>query len=47
VDEVSCMGRNTQGVKLIALGEDEELVGLERIAEAEAETGEFGVSSED
>lgn len=47
VDEVSCMGRNTQGVKLIALGEDEKLVGLERIAEAEAETGEFGVSSED
>jgi len=33
VDEVSMMGRNTQGVKLISLGEDEQLVGMERIVE--------------
>jgi len=31
VDEISSMGRNTQGVKLIALGEDEKLSGVERI----------------
>jgi hypothetical protein len=27
------MGRNTQGVRLIALAEDERLVGIERIVE--------------
>ncbi len=32
-DEVSVQGRNTQGVKLIALREEEQLVGLERIVE--------------
>jgi len=32
VDEISIMGRNTQGVKLISLGEDEKLSGVERIA---------------
>ncbi len=32
VDEVSEMGRNTQGVKLISLGEGEKLSGIERIA---------------
>lgn len=42
VAEISVMGRNTQGVKLISLGKDERLSGLERIAniqedEAEAE----------
>jgi DNA gyrase subunit A len=31
VDEVSIMGRNTQGVKLITLGEGEKLTGIERI----------------
>ena len=31
VDEVSIMGRNTQGVKLISLGENEKLSGIERI----------------
>ena len=39
VVEVSMMGRNTQGVKLIALGEDEQLVGMERIVE-DGEGGE-------
>jgi DNA gyrase subunit A len=33
VDEVSTMGRNTQGVRLIALSQGESLVGVERIAE--------------
>jgi DNA gyrase subunit A len=43
---ISVLGRNTQGVKLISLGEDEKLVGLERIEEpelngdGEAEAGE-------
>ncbi|HEB59294.1 MAG TPA: DNA gyrase subunit A [Gammaproteobacteria bacterium] len=32
VDEISEMGRNTQGVKLISLGEGEKLSGIERIA---------------
>lgn len=32
VDEISIMGRNTQGVKLISLSEDETLSGVERIA---------------
>ena len=32
-DEVSVLGRNTQGVKLIAVREEEHLVGLERIVE--------------
>jgi len=31
VDEISIMGRNTQGVKLISLGEGEKLSGIERI----------------
>ncbi len=31
VDEISIMGRNTQGVKLISLGEEEKLSGIEKI----------------
>ena len=46
-EEVSCMGRNTQGVTLIAVGEDEKLVGLERIVEADEAEGELGVTSEE
>ncbi|MFA7387006.1 MAG: DNA gyrase subunit A, partial [Thiohalobacteraceae bacterium] len=43
--EVSQMGRNTQGVRLIRLSDEEQLVGLERIvepdeADADVETGE-------
>jgi len=34
VDEVSVLGRNTQGVMLIRLGDGEKLVALERIAES-------------
>jgi DNA gyrase subunit A len=33
-DEVSVQGRNTQGVRLIALRDDEHLVGVERIEES-------------
>jgi DNA gyrase subunit A len=33
VNEISVMGRNTQGVRLITLAEDERLVGIERIVE--------------
>jgi len=35
VNEVSCQGRNTQGVTLIKLANKESLVGLEKIIEAE------------
>ncbi len=45
VDEISVQGRNTQGVRLIRLGEGERLVGIERIESLEggdegAATGE-------
>ena len=36
-DEVSSLGRNTQGVRLINLAEDEHLVGVTRVAEGESE----------
>jgi len=39
-DEVSVLGRNTQGVRLINLRDDEFLVGLERIVESEADDPE-------
>ncbi|HTD30377.1 MAG TPA: DNA gyrase subunit A, partial [Steroidobacteraceae bacterium] len=46
VDEISVQGRNTQGVRLIRLGEGERLVGIERVeslegAEETAVTGEI------
>jgi DNA gyrase subunit A len=40
VAEVSVLGRNTQGVKLIGLSKGEKLVGIERVAEQEEEEGE-------
>ena len=44
VDEISVLGRNTQGVRLIRLAEGERLTGIERIesldAEAEAEAAD-------
>ncbi len=42
-DEVSVVGRNTQGVRLIRVGEDEKLVSVERIAEPEED--EEGIES--
>jgi DNA gyrase subunit A len=40
VNEISIMGRNTQGVTLISLGADERLVGMERIVEDQDEETE-------
>jgi len=37
VDEISVMGRNTQGVRLINVGADDKLVGVERIASLNGE----------
>jgi DNA gyrase subunit A len=44
VDEISVQGRNTQGVRLIRLGEGERLVGIERVESLEGadETGATG-----
>jgi Type IIA topoisomerase (DNA gyrase/topo II, topoisomerase IV), A subunit len=39
VEEISVLGRNTQGVRLINLRDGEQLVGLERIEENDAEEG--------
>lgn len=39
VSEVSIVGRNTQGVRLIKLADDEFLVGIERIEEPSEEEG--------
>src|SRR5437016_6707166 len=36
VDEISVLGRNTQGVRLIRLAEGERLVGIERIESLDA-----------
>jgi DNA gyrase subunit A len=36
VDEISVQGRNTQGVRLIRLGEGERLVGIERVESLES-----------
>ena len=44
-DEVSVVGRNTQGVRIIRLKENENLVSLARIAEPEED--EFAVSEGD
>jgi DNA gyrase subunit A len=40
VNEISVMGRNTQGVRLITLAGDETLVGIERIVEERDENGD-------
>jgi DNA gyrase subunit A len=47
--EISILGRNTQGVRLIRPREEEKLVGLERIqpGEEEAARGEAAVSEEE
>jgi DNA gyrase subunit A len=46
VDEVSELGRNTQGVRLIRLSEGERLVGIERIESLEGEGAEEDGSGE-
>lgn len=45
-DEISVLGRNTQGVMLIRLSDDEKLVGLARIEEPEEESEEEQVADE-
>jgi len=45
-NEVSQLSRNTQGVKLISLGADEQLIGLEPVAEAEEDEGEEAVAGD-
>ena len=40
IHEISVMGRNTQGVRLISISSDEKLVGVERIASLGEEQGE-------
>ena len=54
VKDVSMVGRNTQGVKLINLTKNEKLVGLERVIEddddseeAESEIGNTDLSTEE
>jgi DNA gyrase subunit A len=37
VSEISVLGRNTQGVRLIGLGKQEELVSLARVCESDTE----------
>ena len=46
VDEVSVLSRNTQGVTLIRLAEDEHLAGLQRVVEPAGEEGEFDEEAE-
>ncbi len=45
VDEISVLGRNTQGVRLIRLEESERLTGIERIEHLEGEAAEEGVAA--
>ena len=44
IDELRVMGRNTQGVRLIKLDEDDSLVSVERIEELKAKAYELGFS---
>jgi len=46
VAEVSVVGRNTQGVKLINLTANEQLIGLERIVESDSDEDESEAGSE-
>ena len=46
VSEVSIVGRNTQGVTLIRTGEEEKVVGLQRLAEPEEDENEPDADSE-
>ncbi|MBM4371966.1 MAG: hypothetical protein FJ098_09945, partial [Deltaproteobacteria bacterium] len=39
ISEIPVLGRNTQGVKLINLGEGEHVVAIERLAEDDEEEG--------
>jgi len=45
VDEISVQGRNTQGVRLMRLGEGERLVGIERVESLEGVDEETGTDT--
>ena len=45
VAEISCMGRNTQGVRLIRLSDKENLIGLEKIVDADSDANANGDES--
>ena len=49
VAEVSIVGRNTQGVKVIGVNSDEQLISVEKVAESEEddETGTDAGDQED
>jgi DNA gyrase subunit A len=47
VDEISLVGRNTQGVRLINLSTDEHLVGIERVEEITGVAENFDSSEEE
>ncbi len=47
VSEVSVLGRNTQGVKLISLGKGEKLVVVERVESLADEGGEAGAQADE
>ncbi|MCU0913700.1 MAG: DNA gyrase subunit A [Planctomycetes bacterium] len=47
LDEIRSIGRNTQGVRLIKLKEDDKLVAAEKIAAEDLEEGDNGAGSED
>ena len=47
VGEISRLGRNTQGVTLIRLGEDEQLIGMARIAASEDDEDETDMEAAD
>jgi DNA gyrase subunit A len=44
--EVSVVGRNTQGVRLIEMGDGEKLVGVEKVAESDEADAETGTTEE-
>ena len=46
VEEISIVGRNTQGVRLINLGEAEHLVGVQRVEEIEVDSSAIDSSAE-
>jgi DNA gyrase subunit A len=47
VSDISVVGRNTQGVRLIRLGDGERLTGVERIDALDAEVGEVAAAEGD
>jgi len=47
VAEVSVIGRNTQGVKIIGVSENEQLISIEKVAESEEDSVSDGDNSDD